>query len=449
MNKNKNLLKKAIYVCLLLLIILPSCSSRNGNANQFGNQKQSGSRAPFGMTYVPQGAYMRGIGGEDPAYTQTYSGKTVSIGAFYMDEAEITNSQYKQFVNWVLDSIKRRLLAENWPDQYLLGSDEEEGERPLNWRTKIKYTPEVIEALEPIYVQQEDRYFQRKEINILKLNYEYYWFDYIAAAQKNYNQPSSNDGIHMGAFASRSQSLQNRSSFIKKEIINVYPDTLCWILDFAYSYNEPMVRSYFQSPMFAYYPVIGVNWKQAKAYCEWRSQTTNAGNGEKFRLPTEAEWEYAARGGIDLSPYPWGGPYAMNDKGCLLGNFKPQKGRYGMDGSLYPNIVGHYSPNDYGLYDMMGNVAEWCIDAYDETYEGMHDFNPSYEYNAKDSDPVAMKRKVIKGGSFKDFAEFTKVYARRYEYQDTCKSYIGFRCVMNVLGFDSKDKSNNGSHLYK
>jgi gliding motility-associated lipoprotein GldK len=144
-------------------------------------------------------------------------------------------------------------------------------------------------------------------------------------------------------------------------------------------------------------------------------------------LPTESEWEYAARGGIALNMYPWGGPYTRNDQGCFLANFKPLRGNY-VD-------VGSYEPNEFGLYDMAGNVAEWTSGAYDESaYSFTHDMNPNYEYNALPSDPPALKRKVTRGGSWKDIGYYLQCATRTYEYQDTAKSYIGFRCVRTHLG---------------
>ena len=120
----------------------------------------------------------------------------------------------------------------------------------------------------------------------------------------------------------------NRQRFIIDEIINVYPDTLCWISDFTYSFNEPYTNMYFWHPSYDNYPVVGVNWKQAKAFSYWRTELMNAhlsSKGEvavnEFRLPTEVEWEWAARGGWDMNPYPWGGPYIRNSRGCFLGNF--------------------------------------------------------------------------------------------------------------------------------
>ncbi len=97
--------------------------------------------------------------------------------------------------------------------------------------------------------------------------------------------------------------------------------------------------------------------------------------------------------------------------------------------------VGSYDPNDFGLYDMSGNIAEWTNSAYDESaYQYINDFNPNFEYSAKPDDPPAMKRKVIRGGSWKDIAAFLQVSTRSFEYQDTTKSYIGFRCVRSSFG---------------
>ncbi|WP_262502789.1 formylglycine-generating enzyme family protein [Prolixibacter bellariivorans] len=111
------------------------------------------------------------------------------------------------------------------------------------------------------------------------------------------------------------------------------------------------------------------------------------------------------------------------------------RGNYIDDKGLTTVKVGTYDPNGYGLYDMAGNVAEWTITAYDEAeYNFINDFNPNYEYNALPDDPPAMKRKVIRGGSWKDISYFLQVGTRTYEYQDTAKSYIGFRCVRSSFG---------------
>ena len=243
----------------------------------------------------------------------------------------------------------------------------------------------------------------------------------------------------------------DRSRFIIHEKIRVYPDTLCWVNDLTYSNGKEMAN-YFWHPAYDNYPVVGVTWKQAKAFSVWRTQLLNnylVSEGDiylnDFRLPTEAEWERAARGDLALQFYPWGGPYIRNAAGCFLGNFKPMRGRYFEDGGVYTVKVYSYNPNNFGLYCMAGNVSEWCESAYDESsYEFMDDINPEFTYDAKKWEPEVMKRKVIRGGSWKDIGHYLNVGARSYEYQDTAKSYIGFRNVMTHLGRGGKDITKEG-----
>jgi formylglycine-generating enzyme required for sulfatase activity len=123
-----------------------------------------------------------------------------------------------------------------------------------------------------------------------------------------------------------------------------------------------------------------------------------------------------------------------------LANFKPGRGNLVADGGMYPVRVHSYEPNGYGLYDMAGNVAEWTSTAWDEaSYFYVADFSPDFKYNAAESDPTTLKRKVIRGGSWKDVAIFMQNGMRDYEYQDTAKSYIGFRTVQSFLGRDRRD----------
>ena len=239
----------------------------------------------------------------------------------------------------------------------------------------------------------------------------------------------------------------DRSRFIIKERINVYPDTLCWVRDFTYAFHSPMTKNYFWHNAYDNYPVVGVTWTQAKAFSVWRTQIYHSwleSNGDlfvnDFRLPLESEWERAARGDLEQSPFPWGGPYIRNAQGCFLANFKPMRGRYFEDGGFHTVKVYSYNPNGFGLYCMAGNVAEWCSTAFDESqYEFGHDMNSDYEYAAKDTDHPVKKRKVIRGGSWKDIGYYLNNSTRTFEYQDTAKSYIGFRNVMTHMGRGGKD----------
>jgi formylglycine-generating enzyme len=370
---------------------------------------------PLGMVYVPPGTFHMGPSDEDVNFSFTARNRQTSISGFWMDATEITNNEYRQFTNWVRDSIAATMM------QY--GKDVD-GRFTIDWKkaSTIKWGDKAtIEKIDGLIVTPDNRIFGKKEIDPSKIIFHSETFDLKAAAQKG------NEG-------------KPRSMFIVKKPVKVYPDTLVWIRDFSYSYNEPMTKRYYSHPAFGNYPVVGVNWNQASVFCEWRTQYLNAhleathkATESSFRLPTETEWEYAARGGRSQSMYPWGNYYLRNKKGCLLANFKPGRGNYPEDGGFYTVRADAYWPNDFGLYCMAGNVAEWTSSFfYEGAYNFQHDMNPDIRYDAKDTDPPRMKRKVIRGGSWKDVGYFLQTSTRTYEYQDTAKSYIGFRCVIDL-----------------
>lgn len=423
-------MKKVLLLIAVIALFTRCTDPGNGQLIGVQGREQWYQPDPFGTLYIPMGSFNMGPSDQDVPYSVTTQSKTVSVQAFYMDETEITNNEYRQFVNWVRDSIALRKLGDELGEDYLI-SENEYGEAfdipMLNWDMKIKWDKDdVREALVDMYLPANERFYGRKEFDVRKFNFEYYWIDLREAAKR----------------ANREQGLVDRSVFIKKDIINIYPDTLAWVHDFTYSFNEPLTNMYFWHPAYDEYPVVGVSWKQARAFTIWRTQLLNSyksQNGEtfvqNFRLPTESEWEYASRGGLDHSPYPWGGPYIRNSRGCFLGNFKPLRGNYIDDGGFHTVKANSYSPNDFGLYCMAGNAAEWTNNAFDEAaYNFAHDLNMDYQYDAKDSDPSAKKRKVIRGGSWKDIGYYLQTGTRTYEYQDTSKCYIGFRCVMTYLG---------------
>lgn len=397
---------------------------------------------PYGMLYLPMGAYHMGPSDQDVPYSQTVQAKSVSVQAFYMDQTEITNNEYRQFVYWVRDSLARRILGDEVSEEFLVSEDAygDEIEPPqLNWQEPIEWnSDEQREALAQMFYPEHERFYRRKLLDTRKLNFEYYRIDIREAAKRS----------------NREQGMTDRSVFIIKDIIPVYPDTLAWVRDFTYSFNEPMANMYFWHPAYDHYPVVGVNWKQARAFCIWRTQLLNSFLNSMgsvivndFRLPTESEWEYAARGGLKHSPFPWGGPYIRNANGCFLANFKPMRGNYIDDGGFHTVHVFSYSPNEYGLFNMAGNVAEWTSNAFDESaYNFSHDLNADYVYEAKESDPPALKRKVIRGGSWKDVGYYIQTGTKTYEYQDTSKCYIGFRCVMTYLGRAREDDLTQQTH---
>ena len=455
-------MKKLLALSLIVFTLVGCTSTNKGELVGVRKKtKQFYQPDPYGMVFVPMGSYTMGVGGQDLASGQLTQPKTISVASFYMDETEITNNEYREFVYWVRDSIARTLLGEVQPDVYLISENPRTGEiydpPYLNWDEKIEWNSDdqdIKEALEAMFLPEHERFWRSKEIDTRKLFYEYFWLDLQSAAKKEFKEGAD---YRNSSFANRPQGMTDRSTYIKREKINVYPDTLAWLHDYAYSFNDPLTEKYFWHPAYDNYPVVGVSWTQAKAFCVWRTEKLNTylksqKGGDvvsEFRLPTEAEWEWAARGGNHLNPYPWGGPYTRNERGCFMANFKPLRGNYIADGGLTTLIVGHYPPNDWGLYDMSGNVAEWTSGAFDpSSYNLSWDMNPNYTYNAAENDPPIMKRKVVRGGSWKDIAYFLEVSTRSYEYQDTAKCYIGFRCVQSYLGVNKGDDPARASRVY-
>jgi gliding motility-associated lipoprotein GldK len=405
----KNLLKTSFV--LMLLAVVTSCGTReNGQLIGVMDRPAWNGINPYGMVYIPSGTVHIGNSDQDIANTYTQRPKSISIQGFYMDETEITNNEYRQFVYWVKDSIAHSILDNTY-------ESEDGSETYIDWYADIDWDSEELEEM---FYTGNNKFAGKKELDVSKLEYEYQWFDWKKAAHDKGKSP--------------------RRNFIMEEKVNVYPDTMVWIRDFSYSYNEPMTRNYFWHPAFDDYPVVGVNWSMANAFCFWRtklwnSYAANGVNSEDFRLPFEHEWECAARGGHELAPYPWGGYYIRNAKGCLLANFKPGRGNYPEDGGLYTVKADAYFPNDYGLFNMSGNVAEWTSSSYEAgAYAHIHDLNPDIRYDSKEDDPIAYKRKVVRGGSWKDVKFFLETGTRHWEYEDTTKSYIGFRCALTFLG---------------
>jgi len=444
---------KKFLLITAVLTLLASCGSKDKGQLVGVKGKKWHPEKPYGMTLVPGGAFIMGKADDDLAGIQDAPAKTVTVRAFYMDETEITNSEYRQFVEWVRDSTIRTKLAiladevgetdgdnpgigqfafkgANEEDmtvyeKYMfdnysgLGETGYEG-RKLNKEVDLifdtaEYPDEYYaEVMDTMYLPIEESYNGQRTWDVTKFKFQYTYMD-IEKAAKNRNL--------------------RRKDVIMKEEVAIYPDTTAWIRDFAYSYNEPMHNDYFWHDAYSNYPVVGVTWKQAKAFCQWRTLEHNSYRKEKkkafvnsYRLPSEAEWEYAARGGLQAATFPWGGPYAKNDRGCFMANFKPLRGDYAADEALYTVEADAYDPNDFNLYNMAGNVSEWVNASYDPgSYEFASTINPSV--NDKNN-----QRKVVRGGSWKDVAYFLQVSSRDYEYADSSRSYIGFRTVQDYMG---------------
>ena len=441
---------KKIFLITIVIAFVSSCGSNDRGELVGVKGKRWHPEKPYGMSLVPGGAFVMGKSDDDIADVQNAPTRTVSVRSFYMDETEITNSEYRQFVHWVRDSILRLRLAEmadlegKTPDDesgigayaYVSIEDEDltpyekymidtygDEQRKLNRDVDLifktdEYPDELYsEVIDNMYLPMEESYNGQRTWDVSQFEFEFSYMDIQTAAK----------------FRDIS-----RSDVIIKEALNVYPDTTVWIRDFEYSYNEPMHNDYFWHQAYGNYPVVGISHQQAQAFCQWRTLLKNSYKKSKgkqfvnsFRLPSEAEWEYAARGGLEGATYPWGGPYTKNDRGCFMANFKPLRGNYAADQALYTVEADAYEPNDYNLYNMSGNVSEWVMSSYEESsYEYSSSINPS----VNDDDN---KRKVVRGGSWKDVAYFLQVSSRDYEYADSARSYIGFRTVQDYMGTDA------------
>jgi sulfatase modifying factor 1 len=475
----EGLSKKFLYVVLLALLASACSSGDHGELVGVQGREPWFQPDPYGTLYCPMGSFHMGQSDQDIPYNLTQKARMVSVQAYYMDQTEISNNEYRQFVEWVRDSTARELLGANDEERWrnkldVFGVEREAAYEDrgydLIWQEKLSYDDkdeEVRNTLNDLYLPVKERFYTKKEFDTRKFNFVYYRIDLKKAARKT-NRFRSNTttddegrtfingvGHSVGEVDSSKDGLgyymienkapkKDRSVFIIKDIINVFPDTLAWVHDFTYSFNEPMTNNYFWHPAYDDYPVVGVNWKQCRAFCVWRTQYMDSylesiGHTivNDWRLPTESEWEYSARGGLDLSPYPWGGPYIRNARGCFLGNFKPMRGSYIDDGGFHTVHIFSYSPNEWGFYNMAGNAAEWTSNAFEEAaYDFSHDLNSDYVYEPTEDEKYqsVRQRKVIRGGSWKDVGFYLQTSSRSYEYQDTAKCYIGFRCVMTYLG---------------
>ncbi len=546
---------KKILQIFIIAILAFSCGSNGGLKKSKGELvgvkgKKYYAEKPFGMVLVPGGSFIMGKSDDDMPSIQDAPTKTVTVRSFYMDETEITNAEYRQFVRWVRDSVIRTALAEEFQIdfengtikssedpgyEYLYLSQKQlldtEGADVKDWnenknlddKVELNYfgptynnpkssyskdsilkNPNPVNSLSARYAKvireflfEEDEIFNDMtfawKVNMFTYKNKYTNLSgprgYLARMDEHrrieLNQLYATNGnlregiidlTEAGGYPTfrlltQTQTINSitgdtligyrddensitieisdeyihdaypvtqRKNYIKDIPVRIYPDTTVWIRDFNYSYNEPMHNDYFWHDAYNDYPVVGVTWHQAKSFCEWRTMTKNNYQKTKkkkslvpeFRLPTEAEWEFAARGGLQGAMYPWGGPYTKNDRGCFMANFKPMRGDYSVDQALYTVEANAYDPNGYNLFNMAGNVSEWIDSSYEpEAYEFSSTINP----NVNDEEN---ELKVVRGGSWKDVKYFLQVSSRDYENADQARSYIGFRTVHDYLGAD-------------
>ena len=434
-------MKKILFLSTVVALLSGCAGSGNGELIGGTDRLVWNPTDPYGMVFIPQGSFVMGPSDQDVPFANVSTNQRVSVGAFYMDETEITNNEYRQFERWVVDSMIRtemNVFKNNRGDtllsKYVVNGDTL---RLIDWNVRINANDEKYKFLyDSLFIKTYvDGKPIKEEDNFI---YRYEVLDVRTLSKSNKTDEEAIDQMDPSTY---------RDNFVVEKEVKMYPSTLDYQSDYAYANNETDATFNYEHIAHDDYPVVGITWEQATAFSHWRTHIMNSflrAQGEPilpdFRLPTETEWEYAARGSLSQSPYPWGGPYTRNMRGCFLANFKPLRGNYIADGGLKAIKVRQYNPNNYGLYDMAGNVAEWTSTVYDETSGSYsHDMNSDNSYVSEDEDADVLKRKVTRGGSWKDISYFIQNSTRTYEYDDVSTSYIGFRCVMDFLGRDKKD----------
>ena len=479
-------MKKKLIIAISAIAVLAMASCFGGKETMANGGELTGSTgrafaepAPYGMVLVKRGHLKMGMEKNDSLWGRQTPTRDISVEGFWMDDTEITNSEYRQFVTYVRDSIIRERLADpNYGGDESYKIEEDKNGEPikpyLNWKKALPRKPNEDEqrALESVYVTNPVT--GEKMLDASQMNYRYEIYDYTEAAlrrnrvdpeERNLDTDKWNDQKQGGIYDEKvfiskdtayiddegkiHRETLNREytgpwDFLNTYIVNIYPDTTCWVNDFPNADNEMYMRNYFSNSAYNDYPVVGVSWEQANAFCAWRTEYLLKGLGpaarfvQRYRLPTEAEWEYAARG-KNQNEFPWENEDVASGKGCFFANFKPDDGNYTKDGNLITSKVGIYSANSNGLFDMAGNVAEWTSTIYTEAgVDAMNDINPQLKYNAAKEDPYRLKKKSVRGGSWKDPESYIRSAWRSSEYQNQPRSYIGFRCVRSLANTTSE-----------
>jgi sulfatase modifying factor 1 len=474
--------------------------------------------APPGMVYIRGGSTTLRY---NQSSTDTNSLKRVSLTAFFIDKTEITNQQYRLFTEWVIDSIA--IVNYLKDDKYFLQKTKDGGKSSESSSAPAPTAPDAPASTSdttggvatvpatPATPDSSSSSFSmlnsdstRKRIDWSRVNHKKI-FESKDADTRSKIAPllDENGNVRRDAFQFKFSFLKTMNNATAKEktrkyvteTVSIYPDEKVWSEDMTNSQTELLVENYFKVSPYDDYPVVGVNWKQARAFCYWRSITASSYvNMPEFMkyyrltytLPSEAQWVYAASGYYDMiasNEDTTGGadstvkstsdttvtphdsayvaavekavkekemmkgnsdvveapvvkaptdstPIHRDDKG-MLSNFKQDEGDYWEDGAALTLPVMAYAPNEFGLYNMEGNVSEWMLDAYSpSTFSFVSDLNPVLLYDADSSDAEAMHRKVVRGGSFVSNAKSLSPYYRDLELDNVAHCYIGFRCVM-------------------
>jgi formylglycine-generating enzyme required for sulfatase activity len=408
------------------------------------------------------------------------------VEPFFMYETEITNSMYRMFVHYVRDSIVHMMLGEAGNPKEL--GEHYKGERVwytddsikykyryyhrINWDQEIEWENEEVQYIldDPnygIYMPENERFYHAKRIDTRKL-----WYYY----------KDGNEWVDLP----------------------IYPDTLVWTNDFPYSFCEPMSQNYFWHPAYDHYPVVGISYEQAKAFCHWYNKMIVNYYGSdwtnvfgEIRLPTAQEMEYAS-----IAKGRWGAMYddefflERANIGVVRDDNNLELNNYTSDGGFFTIINSHYSSNYYGLYDLQGNVSEF-VSSHNYNvlaYDIEHVFNQSFQSycNSQPRDQImglnqlknlsysymlakptyhshgyvlrngayhqVIKphyRAMVKGGSWANSTIYAHPSAAQLLNPKAKHSSVGFRMVFSVLpttsltGFENKQVIEEGKKVYQ
>ena len=337
----------ATAICFLL--VLSSCDTRK-------EKSQLNVVIPQGMTLIPSGTFTMG-GRSEQAYRDEFPNHEVKVSAFLMDETEVTNAQFKAFV----EATGYVTVAE----------------RDIDWEVMKQQVPQGTPKPADSLLAAGSLVFKKTDAPVNLNDYAQWWVWTVGANWKHPEGPGSDIDARMN------------------------------------------------------HPVVHISWEDASAYAKWAGK----------RLPTEAEWEWAALGGLKNAKYPWGNESvetAYTKANFWQGIFPFQN--HNLDGFEGTAPVKSFPANGYGLYDMAGNVWEWCQDKYDiRSYEqdakqGTVN-NPTGSNQYYDPNEPYTPKHVIRGGSFLCNDSYCSGYrtARRMSSSvDSGFNHTGFRCVKSI-----------------
>ena len=344
MNKIDNIFQ---FFLVFVLLILPGCDSSKKSQNTKPLVKD-------GMVFIRGGEFMMGGDGEQANQDELPKHKVV-VSSFWMDETEVTNDQFKRFV----DETGYVTTAE----------------KSIDWEDIKKVVPlGTPKPHDSLLAPSSLVFFETKTENLS--DFTQWW---KLKRNANWRQPFGENS-----------SIDGKGN----------------------------------------HPVVHISWDDAQAYCEWAGK----------RLPTEAEFEYASRGGVENTLYSWG------NEPVDLGNLKANvwEGKFPTNNKIkdeyyYTAPVKSFKPNKYGLYDIAGNVWEWCFDWYHYNYykmvENQVSDNPQGPTNSFDPMEPYSPKKVIRGGSFLCNDSYCSGFRNSMRMKSTADSsslHTGFRTVMNI-----------------